>query len=479
MKPYKTLIFILLVFFSLGLLGVVFPKDGIKIGSVILNFPSPASIFEVEKEHVIDIDENLENLKQQAHITQMNSIADSLLFFKNFVTNNTARFHFPNDDYTYWDSFFATLEQAKTSSKAVHLLHYGDSQIEMDRISSGFRQRLQEEFGGEGAGVVPAIQTIPSFTIRQSYSGSLARYVPYGDSTQPRASHQRYGLLINVGQLNGQATITLGTSGYKQAQEMTKKFSRLVLIVGNNSANFSATCQAKTYSIKETKQGVTTLTWNFDTPLARTTLNLNGIAEIYGISMEGKSGVTVNNVPLRGSSGTLFTRVDANILEQCYKQMNVKMIIMQFGGNSVPYLKTQKGIDNYMASIAKQIQYLQKANPNAMILFIGPSDMAKRINGKMQTYPDLPAINESLKQTVLLNNSVYWDMFHVMGGENSMESWVKHSPQWAGSDYIHFTEAGANQIATTLSDAFMVHYQFYEMRKSINSELVKRFMENN
>ncbi len=184
MKPYKTLIFILLVFFSLGLLGVVFPKEGLKIGIVTLNFPSPSSIFEVEKEQIMNIDENLENLKQQAHIAQMNSIADSLLFFKNFVTNNTARFHFPNDDYTYWDNFFAALEQAKTSSKAVHLLHYGDSQIEMDRISSGFRQRLQEEFGGEGAGIVPAIQTIPSFTIRQSYSGSLARYVPYGDSTE-------------------------------------------------------------------------------------------------------------------------------------------------------------------------------------------------------------------------------------------------------------------------------------------------------
>lgn len=478
MKPYKTLIFILLAFFSLGLLGVVFPKDGIKIGDVTLSFPSPSSIFEVEKTQIVDIDENLKNLKLQAQITQMNSIADSLLFFKNYVTNNTARFHFPNDDYTYWDDFFAILEQAKSSSKAVHLLHYGDSQIEMDRISSGFRQRLQEEFEGEGGGIVPAIQTIPSFSIRQSYSGSLARYVPYGDSTQPRASHKRYGLMINVGQLNGQASISLGTSGYKQAQERTKKFSRLVLIVGNNSANFSATCQSKTYSIKEAKSGVTTITWNFDTPLSRTTLNLSGTAEIYGISMEGKSGVTIDNVPLRGSSGTIFTRVDANVLAQCYKQMNVKMIIMQFGGNSVPYLKTQKGIDLYMTNIAKQIQYLQNANPDAMILFIGPSDMAKRIDGKMQTYPYLPTVNESLKQTVLQNNAVYWDMFHVMGGENSMESWVKHSPQWAGADYIHFTEAGANQIATTLSDAFMVHYQFYEMRKTINPELIQRFMEN-
>ena len=478
MKPYKIVLFILLSFSFLGVLGIVFPKDGIKVGSVVFGFPSPSSIFEAKNETLIDIDENLDSLKKQAQITKMNSIVDSLLFFKDFVNHNMARFHFPDNDYTYWDKFFATLEQAKTSSKAVHLLHYGDSQIEMDRISSGFRQRLQEEFTGEGGGIVPAIQTIPTFSVSQSYSGGLRRYVPYGDSTQPRAAHKRYGLLLNVAQLSGQATISVGASNYKKAQEGTKKFSRIVLIVGNNSAGFSATCQSKTFSIKEAKQGVSTIVWNFDTPISRATISLNGTAEIYGISMEGKSGVTVDNVPLRGCSGTIFTRVDATVLTQCYKQANIKMIIMQFGGNSVPYIRGEKAINTYVTSIAKQIQYLQKANPEAKILFIGPSDMSKRIDGKMQTYPDLPALNEALKETVLQNDGAYWDMFHVMGGENSMVSWVKHSPQWAGSDYIHFTEAGANQIAATLSDAFMVHYQFYAMRKAINPDLVKQFMEN-
>ena len=478
MKPYKTLLFILLSFFVLGVLGAVFPKDGIKIGSVVLAFPSPSSIFETNEETLIDIEANLDSLKRQAQITQMNSIADSLLFYKDFVNNNMARFHFPNNDYKYWDDFFAGLEQAKSSSKAVHLLHYGDSQIEMDRISSGFRQRLQEQFTGEGGGIVPGIQTIPTFSVSQSYSGGLRRYVPYGDSTQPRASHKRYGLLINVAQLSGQGTITVGASNYKKAQVGTKKFSRLVLIVGNNTAGFSATCQSKTQSISEAKAGASTLVWNFDAPISRATISLNGNAEVYGISMEGKSGVTVDNVPLRGSSGTLFTKVDANVLTQCYKLMNVKMIIMQFGGNSVPYIKGQKAIDTYVASIAEQIQYLQRLNPQAKILFIGPSDMSKRINGTMQTYPDLPALNETLKTTVLQNNGAYWDMFHVMGGENSMVSWVKHSPAWAGSDYIHFTEAGANQIATTLSDAFIVHYQFYVMRKSISPDLIEKFMNN-
>ena len=222
MKPYKILIFIVLSFVVLGVVGYVFPENGVKIGTTVVAFPSPNSIFATEENVSIDIEKNLEELKNQTDISAMQSIADSLLFFREFVGSNKARLHFPNDDYTYFDKFFAKLERAKTLSKTLHILHYGDSQIEMDRISSIFRQHLQEEFSGEGAGIVPPIQTIPSVTIKQSYSGGLSRYVVYGDTSQPRAGHKRYGLLANFAQLNGTATITVGESNYRQAQEGQK-----------------------------------------------------------------------------------------------------------------------------------------------------------------------------------------------------------------------------------------------------------------
>ncbi|MDR1459820.1 MAG: hypothetical protein LBI60_06370 [Bacteroidales bacterium] len=476
MKPYKIFIFILLTFFVLGVLGFVFPKNGITIASTQLRFPSPEAVFAVEKEEVIDIEEKLETLKKQTEISDMHSIVDSLLFFREFVRANIARLHFPDNDYMYLDKFFTQLEKAKSASKTLHILHYGDSQIEMDRISGVFRQRLQDEFSGEGVGIVPAIQTIPSISVRQSYFGSLFRYVVYGDTSQPRAAHRRYGLLANVAQLNGFATVTVGASGFKQAQEGAKQFSRLVLIVGNNTANFTAKCQSRPHAIKETKKTVTTMTWDFNPPVSRASIELEGKAEIYGISMEGKAGVTVDNVPLRGCSGTIFTRIDSLTLSQCYQQMNIGMIILQFGGNMMPQINSEKAIERYMNLITKQIQYLKRVSPSSVILFIGPSDMSKRVNGKMQTYTYLPALNEALKKTVIKNAGVYWDMFHVMGGENSMLSWVKHAPAWAGSDYIHFTEAGANQIAATLSDAFMMHYKFYATRKICDPALIEQFM---
>ena len=477
MKPYKTLLFTLLSFALLGGVGSVFPEDGLKIGQWTLFFPSPSEVFKSEKATQMDIEEELQKLQQQAILdAKIKSAADSILFYKDFVNNNAARLHFPDNNYAFFDKLFAQLERSSSESKAVHILHYGDSQIEMDRISGTFRQRLQEKFGGEGAGIVPAIQVIPSISVRQSYTGGLSRYIIYGDTNTRRASHKRYGMLASFSQLNGSATLHIAASNNKRAYLGTKQFSRITLIVGNNAANFSATCNNQTNTIKDTQSGVNILTWDFAQPINKANISLHGTAEIYAISMEGKSGVTVDNVPLRGCSGTIFTGIDSNTLKQCYAHANVKLIIMQFGGNFMPSVSSDDKVKYCVGRIEKQIRYLQKLNPSAKILFIGPSDMSKTIKGKLQTYTYLPAMNEALKRTALENGAAYWDMFNVMGGENSMIAWVKHSPAWAGGDYIHFTEAGAEKIATTLSDAFLAHYQFYVLRKNYNYELVEKFM---
>lgn len=476
MKPYKILIFILSSFFLLAILGAVFPSEGIKVGSIHLRFPSPTDIITIEDELFLDVDENIHEMQSKSNMQDVQTTVDSLRYYKNYVQNDVTRLYFPNDNYKFFDRLFAIMESAK-KGETVHIMHYGDSQIEMDRISSVFRQYLQEEFGGMGAGILPPIQTIPTFTISQSYSGDLQRFVVYGDTSQPRASHRRYGLLATFAQVYSNATISAGARNSKNAQEKAKKFQRLSVIVGNNQPNFTVVCKGQTQQIKQDKKGITVLNFNFTEPISHATITLNGVAEVYGVSLSGKNGISLSNVPMRGASGTIFTRIDSATLAQSYQTMNVALIIMQFGGNMMPQIKGEKSINNYMNNIGRQIQYLKRVNPHAEILFIGPSDMATRIDGKLQTYTYLPQLNEALKNMVLKNNAVYWDMFNVMGGKNSMTQWVKHSPPWAGPDHVHFTEAGANQISIVLSNSFLMHYSFYKLRKNQNPALIEKFMQ--
>lgn len=477
MKPLKVLLFMVAAFALLALAGALMPAQGVTVGQVTLRFPSPAALM-AEGADVAEVnpDSTMARLQQSSQIVGLRSTIDSLKFYKRFTTSDVSRIHFPDGDYTFFDSLFAALRDA-AATRNIRILHYGDSQIEMDRISSTFRQSLQERYGGMGAGILPPVQTIPTFTVSQSSSG-LSRYVCYGDSTQPRAPHRRYGLLATCAQANGASTFTARASSGKRVQPLARKYQKVTLLVGNSQAGFSATCKGVKRNLPNAVRGVSLLQWEFADSLTSLSLTMNGSADVYGIALEGKNGVSVTNVPMRGCSGTIFTRIDSAILGQCYRKMAVDLIIMQYGGNMMPSISSDKAISNYMASISKQLKYIRKLYPQARILFIGPSDMSKRVNGKLQSYPYLSKMNDALKKTVLSNNAAYWDMFAVMGGENSMIQWVSHQPAWAGPDYVHFTEAGAEKIAKVLSKAFLTHYDFFMLRSRCNADLVKQFMES-
>ena len=131
----------------------------------------------------------------------------------------------------------------------------------------------------------------------------------------------------------------------------------------------------------------------------------------------------------------------------------------------MPVAKSTKVIEQYQEQIQKQIQYFQEVAPEAKILFIGPSDMGKSVNGRVVTWPRLPEMVDSLKATALRNGAAFWDLYRMMGGENSMGQWVKHSPPYAGPDYIHFTPAGAREVGQALSRSFLTYYDFYELGK--------------
>lgn len=66
----------------------------------------------------------------------------------------------------------------------------------------------------------------------------------------------------------------------------------------------------------------------------------------------------------------------------------------------------------------------------------------------------------------------------MMGGENSMVRWVKHSPPLASSDYIHFTTRGAEHVGMAFARAFEVCYNFYKLRQELDPEMVSVYMNS-
>ncbi|MGB0390190.1 MAG: hypothetical protein ACPGD5_01385, partial [Salibacteraceae bacterium] len=184
--------------------------------------------------------------------------------------------------------------------------------------------------------------------------------------------------------------------------------------------------------------------------------------EFYAFSFEGDYGVTVDNIGLRGSSGTLFKRLDSEQLKGFMQSQPIELIILQYGGNTVPYITSQEKAMKYGKWFKSQITYLQKINPNAAFIIIGPSDMATKIDGEYATYPYLESVRDALKTAAFETGSGYWDLYEVMGGRNSMISWVEAEKPLAGKDYVHFNNLGTRKVSELFMKAFWHERSIWE-----------------
>ena len=461
----------------LGAVWAVFPAEGVRIGGKRLRFASYQGHLRDLQERKLDLDSLL--LAKQGRFKMQQ---DTLAYYREFFYEDPDRIYLPDDDYTFFDPVFQAFERAQKEGKTVRVVHYGDSQIELDRISSNLRDALQERFGGEGTGMFPALTRTPMASISHSAAGGMAGFPMVGDSLTRRAGHNRYGPLSQVVSVQGSGTVSLRALRQKSTLERVRHFSSVSVLYGRASDDFSVTAQSDTLKprpVTKKQDGLTWTTWRFSRPVDRATLKFTGSAEVYGIATDGRAGVTVDNVPLRGSTGTILTHIDKDLMKNAYLLDDTRLIILQFGGNFVPAAGSSKAISGYMDKVRDQIAWFQEAVPGGKVLFIGPSDMAAwdEEDGRLHTYRRLAEVVDSLKAVTLKCGAAYWDLYGMMGGANSMPQWVRHKPALAGPDYVHFTPAGAKVVGETLSHSLLTYYDFYDLRKTLPSELVEQSME--
>ena len=446
MKKSYIVLFLFSVIAVLAVMCLVVPE-----GSA-LRFPRLCDIFAPAQEQGPSPEELLEQRREAALAAEQDQ-------FQAFFREDPARFYLPDGNERFFDEVFAALEQAE--EKPVRIVHYGDSQIEEDRITGTIRERLQERFGGNGPGMMPA-RKLSTPRMSGSSSVKLRRYFNYGGQSN-RASGRQYGPFADFTRLD--SVTTLSFRQVVRKDQRPSNFERVTLVAGNVRSYLNVSNEGDQRRVETTDNPLSFIRYELPDSSARVSLTTTGHADLYGVLLDSKTGVRMDNVPMRGCSGTIFTSMDDAQLRSFYKEENVRMIILQYGGNSVPYLKTDKVISNYKENIRKQIRHIQELAPKAKIVFIGPSDMATTINGKRQTYPKLANVVDSLRSAALECGAAYWDIYGVMGGEGSMVQWVTARPALAGPDYIHFTLAGARKVGEMFCDSFSLYYEYYSWRK--------------
>ena len=245
MKSSSILAFVVSTLVLIVGLWFVMPAEGLAIGPATIRFASLEQGLAEAGETKVDVDAVLAEAQQRLEIIS-SSRRDSVKYFKTFINESPERFYFPGDDYHFFDDIFRSFESARRFGKTYRIMHYGDSQIEMDRISLVLRDSLQAHFGGTGVGLIPAVQRVPTYSTNQSWSGSMTRYIVFGDSTTVRAPHKGYGLMAQFSRVTGSATVSVRPTRNKSASERVKTFSRISMLVGNSSGDFKVSIKCDT-----------------------------------------------------------------------------------------------------------------------------------------------------------------------------------------------------------------------------------------
>jgi lysophospholipase L1-like esterase len=480
-KPQITLLFLLSVLTVLLIIAAVFPEKGISLtGKLRFRFVTPKDIFTPGEANYADISGIIhENAMLNDSLLQQNmdETPDTIKANADSLRKSISRLQFPKNNKKLLYQAFNAFDKAATTSNPVRIMHYGDSQIEGDRITSFLRNKLQKKFGGMGAGLVPVEQVYDfSFSILQTNSNNWLRYTIYGDR-DTTLRHNRYGALASFCRFSPykldtlpesdkvyEAWVSFSASGYSYPN--TKTFTMCRVFYSHNTEPFLAEVyQDETLSDADmypVSNSLRTIRWLFDRPVnsIRIVFKGNSSPDIYGIALDGQSGIAVDNIAMRGNPGLFFTKIDKELLEQHYRELNVKMIILQFGGNVVPNIVND--YTYYKKSFATQINRIKQIIPGVAVIVIGVSDMSIKEGNRYVSYPNIEKIRNALKSASFEAGAAYWDLYEAMGGKNSMPSWVFADPPLASSDFVHFNPAGAKIIASMFYNALIFEYNQYK-----------------
>lgn len=539
-KPIQPLVLLSYILITLILFSFLFPKnnklflvsptinekgDTISDGFSI-NFFSFKSVFIKDTlsntkdiTSTVALAEQLQNIKKEkVHTIDSSTILVDSLALKDAtdtiptldikqiqkLLSDKYRIQFPDDNPNALHNFFKSLNFLKKDSSLIRILHYGDSQIEGDRISSHLRNNFQKQFGGCGVGLVPVFDAVGKSTIFRKKSNNWRNYLVFGHKYHKK-NPNNYGLTgsyfsytkiprpkkiiipdslkidslikdtiqkeiviadsIIIQQFTAQKSPQAWfeySKGWKRHGQMSKA-EQVTLLYGNVYANnfiqISTTTDTLDSFLLKPSKGLHLKKYSLTKEFNKIKVTVKGkkSPQIYGMAFDGKQGIAVDNIGFRGSSGTEFVRMNMKILAEEIKKMNIKLLVLQFGVN-VAAGKGLSSYDYYQKMFSKQLKLLKKADPNLSILVVSLSDMAYKQEGILTTRPSVEKVRDAQRNAAFENGCAFWDLYEAMGGHNSMVSWVEAKPSLAKKDYTHFNSKGAELVGEMLYNALILAY---------------------
>lgn len=359
------------------------------------------------------------------------------------------------------DNFYKALDKVK-EGKTIRIAFFGDSYIEGDIFSGDLRHFLQNEFGGSGAGFMPATSQVAGF--RQTVKHNFGGWRSYSILDQNK-SYSKMGISGNYFMPDGNAWVKY--SGVKRPHLDVFHQASIIYSLPEGKATVS-------YKINDSKETqtaelpVSAKLTRFDINDSIREIQLNFSSSnlyLYGVSLQDKTGVIVDNFSLRGTPGTTLKYLPEDILKQTDELLGYDLIILQYGLNVMSAKQTK--YTTYQKGMEETVNHLKESFPNTSILLLSVGDRSMRSADGYSTMPGVPALVSYQQAICAETGIVFWNLYEAMGGSGSMVNMVNSRPPRANKDYTHLNFEGGRYLGEILYNTIMFEKERYDkLRKN-------------
>lgn len=355
------------------------------------------------------------------------------------------------------DAFYHALGEARAGKlgRAARVSWYGDSVIATDAIPARLRARLQEEVGNGGPGfvyIMPPHRFCDNEAIARTSGGS---WVTHAISTMQNADG-----LYGVG--GGTAETDDGRVAFKV---VSGKVSQIELYFLSQPHGGSVTISANGKPLAKADTRATAKQPGFaaaSVEAGANTIQLaaHGKVRLFGVSLENKSGIVVDNL---GVVSVNLKSFDANKPEHFQAELAHRaadLVMIMIGANEAQWLgPNDRDTKDYADKFGKLLAQIRKARPDGSCLVVSPTDQAEMKDGAYISRPVMPLLIRAQRAAAVTAGCAFYSTYEWMGGPGSAAKWFRRG--YVGTDFQHLSRLGSDRISDGLFGNLMAGYQKY------------------
>lgn len=360
------------------------------------------------------------------------------------------------------------LSSGDEEDRQVRIAVFGDSFIEADIFTADLREMLQKRFGGCGVGFVAITSATNGFrpTVRHTFGGweshAVTDSIGFDKKLQGISGHYfipRRGAFVELRGQKKYASL-LDTCQRSTIFYLSKDSLSLTASVNKGDAQLFSVLPSAHLQTSEVEGNIGSVRWSAGEADS---------TRFYGVAMDGKQGIVLDNFSLRGSTGLSLRDIPQRMLKDFNRVRPYDLIVLEYGLN----VATERGrnYDKYQKGLLTAIEHLKNCFPQAGVLLLSVGDRDyKDDEGELRTMPGVKNLVRYQQHTAALSGIAFWSMFEAMGGEESMATLVHAKPAMANLDYTHINFRGGRFLAGLLYETLIYGKEQYDRRKAYEEE---------